>query len=99
MLGSEMSQFPRGHKCRVGVRVPTAETQILAQAARLATRKARGTMGRRQKLRIKGAHIAAVTVSASGAVATNDSQVIAPVVAPVVAAAPPGSVSDTPSRV
>jgi hypothetical protein len=53
-------------------KVPTAETQILAQAKRLATRKARGTLGKRQKLKIKGAPVATVTLFSGGdAVATT----------------------------
>jgi hypothetical protein len=48
-------------------KAPTAETQVLAHAKRLATRKARGTLGKRQKKLIKGAEVAAVTVSAPDA--------------------------------
>ncbi len=46
-------------------KTPTAQTQLLANAKRLATRKARGTLGKRQKAKIKGADVASVTVSAS----------------------------------
>jgi hypothetical protein len=47
-------------------KTPTVETQLLAHAKRLATRKARGTLGKRQKLRIKGADVGAVTVTEDG---------------------------------
>jgi hypothetical protein len=47
-------------------KTPTVETQLLAHAKRLATRKARGTLGKRQKLNIKGANVAAITVTEDG---------------------------------
>jgi hypothetical protein len=47
-------------------KIPTVETMVLAHAKRLATRKARGTLGKRQKAKIKGAEVASVTVTAPG---------------------------------
>ena len=70
----------------VARKTPTAETQLLAHVKRLATRKARGTRGKRQRLKIKGADVRAVTVSADGSTVTDDS----PAATPVAVAAAPG---------
>ena len=72
-------------------KAPTAETQLLAHVKRLATRKARGTRGKRQRLKIKGADVTSVTVSAN-AVSANGSAVRSAVTddSPIVAATVPG---------
>ena len=44
----------------------TATTRVLAQAKSLATRKARGTLGKVQKQAIKGSGVTSVTVASSG---------------------------------
>jgi hypothetical protein len=44
-------------------KVPSAETRVLAQAKNLATRKARNTMGKVQKLAVKGPGVTSVTVA------------------------------------